>query len=86
MKRPICRIVAHKAANYADARWLWDNFCRENSREIVDCKCYDYFRTRMTNGEVHYFVPNHQWRTWSRGRTYWLYDELYHSDFKIKYN
>ena len=84
MRSPIEKIVAHRATNYPNAYWMWQEFCRENHQSIVDCRKYDNFRTRMTNGEIHYFVPMSIWFEWTKGRTYWLDDELYCNGYKVK--
>ena len=84
MRSPVEKIVAHRATNYPNARWMWQEFCEEHRNMIVDCKKYDFFRTVLSNGEVHYFVPNGQWFEWTRGRTYWFDDEPWHSDCKLK--
>lgn len=84
MRSPIDKVVAHKTFSFFDADLWWREFCRENSDLIVDVNRYDFYRTRLVNGEVHYFVPSFKWKEWTRGRTYWLYGELWHSDFKLK--
>lgn len=84
MRKPIDKVVAHPALNFREADLKWDEFCRENSNLIVDVNRYDFFRTRLMNGEVHYFVPACKWNEWTRGRTYWRYGELWHSDCKLK--
>ena len=86
MRSPVEKIVAHRATNYPNAHWMWQEFCKENRDMIVDAKRYDFFRTRLSNGEIHYFVPTCQWLMWTRGRTYWLGGELYHNGYKVKSN
>ena len=83
MRSPVEKIVAHRATNYHNAHWMWQDFCRENKDLIAETKRFDYFRTILRNGEIHYFIPNSQWFMWTRGRTYWLYGELYHSGYKV---
>lgn len=88
MRSPVEKIVAHRATNYPNAHWMWKDFCREYNSAIIDCNRFDFHRTRLANGEVHYFIPIHQWKEWTRGRIYYLYggNELYHSDCKVKSN
>ena len=86
MRSPVEKIVAHRATNYPNAYRMWQEFCKENRDMIADAKRLDYFRTRLTNGEIHYFVPNSQWLMWTSCRTYWFYDELYHNGYKVKSN
>ena len=84
MKSLINRVIAHRATNYPNVVWMWKDFCREHHSEIASYERYDSFRTVMINGDVHYFVPTFKWNEWTRGRTYWVDGELWHSDFKLK--
>ena len=68
MRSPVDKIVAHRAISYDNAYCLWQDFCRENKDLIVGYKRYDFFRTVLINGEVHYFVQISQWFMWTRGR------------------
>lgn len=83
MRSPVEKVVAHKATSYNNAYWLWQDFCKENKHLIVGYKKSDFFRTMLSNGEIHYFVPISQWVLWTRGRTYWFYGELFHSRYKV---
>ncbi len=83
MRIPVDKVIAHRATSYANAHWMWNDFIKENKQAVLDCNKHDFFRTRTISGEVHYFVPISSWNEWTRGRTYWLDDELYHSGYKV---
>lgn len=46
MRSPIEKIVAHRATNYPNAHWMWQEFCKENRDMIVDAKKVRLFQNK----------------------------------------
>ena len=78
------KVVLHRTMYFSQAIDWWKDFVRENDESIVRATNRGIPIAILDNGEEHHFVPNIAFKRWSRGRTYWFYGVLYHSDYPVK--